>query len=140
MAKRHRRAKKSSKSKKSACKNELAALISAHAAEGKKLSDHRPKNIIFCVADGMAMSTVTMSNYYQQITLGHPSYWGSLIDAEYVVNGLQSTRSLNSLVTDSAAASSSWGSGRATGAGAGPLASPNERIRWPTLNFSPGLT
>lgn len=88
------------------------AVGSPAAAEGKKLSDHKPKNIIFCVADGMAMSTVTMSNYYQQITMGHPSYWGSLIDAEYVVNGLQNTRSLNSLVTDSAAASSAWGSGR----------------------------
>lgn len=82
------------------------------AAENKKLSGKRPKNIIFCVADGMAMSTVTMSNYYQQIMMGHPSYWATLLNEEYVVNGLQSTRSLNSLVTDSAAASSSWGSGR----------------------------
>jgi alkaline phosphatase len=36
----------------------------------------------------------------------------SLLDAEYTVSGLQNTRSLNSLVTDSAAASSAWGSGR----------------------------
>lgn len=81
-------------------------------AEGKHWGGNQPKNIIFCVADGMAMSTVTMSNYYQQIRGGRPSYWATLMDEEYAVNGLQVTRSLNSLVTDSAAASSAWGSGR----------------------------
>lgn len=88
------------------------ALPAGAAGEGKRSGGKQPKNIIFCVADGMAMSTVTMANYYQQITAGHPSYWATLLDAEYAVNGLQNTRSLNSLVTDSAAASSAWGSGR----------------------------
>ncbi len=87
-------------------------LESDASAQNKKSGGKQPKNIIFCVADGMAMATLTMANYYQQITAGHPSYWTTLLDAEYAVNGLQNTRSLNSLVTDSAAASSAWGSGR----------------------------
>jgi len=88
-------------------------LGSPHFANAnEKKRDRRPKNIIFCVADGMAMSTVTMANYYQQITAGRPSYWSTLLNEPYAVNGLQNTRSLNSLVTDSAAASSAWGSGR----------------------------
>lgn len=82
------------------------------ASQNKKTSGKQPKNIIFCVADGMAMATVTMANYYQQITAGHDSYWMTLLNEEYAVSGLQNTRSLNSLVTDSAAASSAWGSGR----------------------------
>jgi alkaline phosphatase len=78
----------------------------------KPFSGKHPKNIIFCVADGMAMSTVTMSNYFQQITHGRSSYWMELINSDFAISGLQNTRSLNSLVTDSAAASSAWGSGR----------------------------
>ena len=71
-----------------------------------------PKNIIFCVADGMAISTATMADYYQQMILGRPSYWMTLVNAEFAASGVQDTRSLSSLVTDSAAASSAWGSGR----------------------------
>jgi alkaline phosphatase len=84
----------------------------AASGQSKKSRGRQPQNIIFCVADGMAMATLTMANYYQQITAGHPSYWTTLLDAPYALNGLQNTRSLNSLVTDSAAASSAWGSGR----------------------------
>ncbi len=72
----------------------------------------RPKNIIFCVADGMALSSVTMADHYQQIVHGRRSFWSELMDREYASVGLQDCRSLNSLVTDSSAASSTWGSGR----------------------------
>lgn len=64
------------------------------------------------VADGMGMQTLTMANQFQQIALGRPSYWSWLMEQDFVVNGLQATSSLNSLVTDSSAASSAWGSGR----------------------------
>lgn len=72
----------------------------------------KPKNIIFMVADGMAASVPTMSDYFQQLTKGHRSYWAELMGQEYAVNALQETRSLSSIVTDSSAASSTWGSGR----------------------------
>lgn len=74
-------------------------------------SKKRPKNVIFCVSDGMPMSAITMADYYQRLSGKKSSYWAWLMKQEFVHNGLQETRSLNSLVTDSAAASSSWGSG-----------------------------
>lgn len=72
----------------------------------------RPKNIIFCVADGMATSTVTMADHFQQLRDGKRSFLSTLADRPGVVRGWQDTRSLNSIVTDSSAAASTWGSGR----------------------------
>ena len=82
------------------------------APSQSKKTGRKPKNVIFCVADGMAMQVVSMADQYQQLVHGKRSYWSTLLDEEYAVSGLQDTRSLNSLVTDSAAASSAWGSGR----------------------------
>ena len=72
----------------------------------------KPKNIIFCVSDGLSIPTLSMVNYFRQIMEGKDSYWHTLMNEEYAVNGLQETRSLNSVVTDSSAASSTWGCGR----------------------------
>ena len=73
----------------------------------------RPKNIIFCVADGMALQTVSICDEYQKLVMGkESSYWAGLMDRPDVFTGLQETRSLSSVVTDSAAAASAWGSGR----------------------------
>jgi alkaline phosphatase len=72
----------------------------------------RPKNIIFCVVDGMAVQTLTMADHLQQLRDGRRSFWSTLLDRNGTVRAFQDTRSLNSIVTDSAAASSSWGSGR----------------------------
>ncbi|MCH7945279.1 MAG: alkaline phosphatase [Armatimonadetes bacterium] len=70
------------------------------------------RNIIFCVSDGMAVTVPTMVDYYSQLTDGKPSYWADLMSLPYATNGLQVTRSLSSVVTDSAAAAAAWGSGR----------------------------
>lgn len=70
------------------------------------------KNIIFCAVDGMAMSVLTMAHHLNQLRGGKGSYWAWLLDQDFVVNGLQDTPSLSSLVTDSAAAASAWGCGR----------------------------
>lgn len=72
----------------------------------------RPKNIIFCVVDGMPLQVMAMTDHFRQIRDGKRSYWSTLLDEPYAFSGLQDTRSLNSLVTDSSAASSAWGSGR----------------------------
>lgn len=86
----------------------LSGVYAAGQWRGK-----RPKNIIFCVADGMAAQTVAICDEYQKIVLGKPSsYWAGLMDRPEVYTGLQETRSLSSVVTDSAAAASTWGSGR----------------------------
>lgn len=81
-------------------------------AQTKAPRSGRPKNIIFCVADGMAASVPTMADHFQERVHGKGSYWRWLMNQPFVVNGLQDTRSLNSLVTDSSAASSAWGCGR----------------------------
>jgi len=81
-------------------------------AQKKGSRPRQAKNIIFLVSDGMPMSIPTMVNHYRQLTEGKESYWMSLIDKPFVRNALQDTRSLNSVVTDSSAAASTWGSGR----------------------------
>jgi len=83
----------------------------APAQVRRALGNKGPKNVIFCVADGMAMQTLAMADVFQQVVHGHSSYWVRLMNEPYAVNGLQSTRSLSSVVTDSAAASAAWGSG-----------------------------
>lgn len=77
-----------------------------------KWKGKRPKNIIFCVADGMSNQTVSITDDFQRIVLGHSSYLVQLMDQPDVTSGLQATRSLSSIVTDSSAAASTWGSGR----------------------------
>ena len=90
----------------------LAALVGFMPQAGPKDRKKKPKNIIYCVADGMAMAAVTMADAYQKL-MGKPgSYWSALMENELVVTGLQDTRSLSSVVTDSSAAASAWGSGR----------------------------
>lgn len=81
-------------------------LDAQRATRGK-----RPKNIIFMVADGMPISSVTVVDHLRQIRDGKRSYWAWLYDQPFVFNGLQDTRSLNSVVTDSSSASSAWGCG-----------------------------
>jgi alkaline phosphatase len=90
----------------------LAGLMAFTPQTGAKDRKKRPKNIIYCVADGMAMSSVTMADAYQKLMGKSGSYWTSLLENDEVVTGLQDTRSLSSVVTDSSAAASAWGSGR----------------------------
>lgn len=73
---------------------------------------HKPKNVIFMVADGMAASVPTMADHLRQLRDGKHSFWAECLKKPGFVRAWQDTRSLSSLVTDSAAASSTWGSGR----------------------------
>lgn len=70
------------------------------------------KNIIFLVSDGMSTGTLNMADLLAQRKLGHGSYWVDLYRNNKVKRGLMDTASANSLVTDSAAASSAWGGGQ----------------------------
>ena len=71
----------------------------------------KPRNIIYMVADGMSMGTLTCSDYFSQNLRGRGLTWLQLCGNPKVHSGWMNMRSLNSLVTDSSAASSSWGSG-----------------------------
>lgn len=104
-------------SRRNLIKSGLIGVASAAIGAAPALADHRKrvksaKNIIFCVADGMAMQTVSICDEYQRYVFGRRSYWAELLNQEFVTNGLQVTASLNSVVTDSSAASSAWGCGR----------------------------
>jgi alkaline phosphatase len=69
------------------------------------------KNIIFMVADGMSLGVPTMAEPFSHIVRQRGTAWYALLQDAAAVPGFFETTSLNSLVTDSSAASSAWGSG-----------------------------
>lgn len=78
----------------------------------EEFGSRKAKNIIFMVSDGMSFGTLNMADLYSRRKLGKPSYWISLYEESLVNRGVMDMASLNSIVTDSAAASSSWGGGK----------------------------
>jgi alkaline phosphatase len=87
----------------------LAGLPSLALGQGKPGT--KPKNVIFMVSDGMSVGVPSMLDHFLQMESGQGSPWASLMRRPEAAHGLMDTRSLSSLVTDSAAASSAWGSG-----------------------------
>lgn len=71
----------------------------------------KAKNIIMMVSDGMSTGTLNMADLYKNRAFGHASNWISLYRQGKVSRALMDTASASSMVTDSAAASSSWGGG-----------------------------
>lgn len=71
----------------------------------------RAKNIIFLVSDGMSQGTLTMADQFLRQRDGRHSHWIQLYRDNRVVRSMMDTSSASSLVTDSAAAGSSWGGG-----------------------------
>lgn len=69
------------------------------------------KNIIFMVSDGMSTGTLNMADLYLSRKMGSKSNWLSLYQQNKVSRALMDMGSANAIVTDSAAASSSWGGG-----------------------------
>ncbi len=71
----------------------------------------KAKNIIFMVSDGMSSGTLNMGDLFRRRKEGRGSNWLDLYRNQRVSRGLMDMASASSLVTDSAAASSSWGGG-----------------------------
>lgn len=71
----------------------------------------KPRRIIHMVSDGMSAGTLTCAEHLSHLVRGRGTSWMSLHNHPAARSGLMNTRSLNSLVTDSSAASSAWGSG-----------------------------
>lgn len=69
------------------------------------------KNIIFLVSDGMSAATLQMTDSLLKRMEGRTSNWIQLYDEDYAKRALMDMASADRLVTGSAAASSSWGSG-----------------------------
>jgi alkaline phosphatase len=96
----------------------LAALAAggaphlAHSAETLNArSGSRPRRIIHVVSDGLSAGTLSCADHYSQIFRKRRLAWMDFLRLPDTRHGLMVTRSLNSLVTDSAAAASSWGCG-----------------------------
>ncbi|MFM9874246.1 MAG: alkaline phosphatase [Fimbriimonadaceae bacterium] len=77
----------------------------------RPLNAKKPKNIIFCVSDGMSISVPSMADQFMELSHGQSGIWLETARRHDIVKGTMDTRSLDSLVTDSAAASTAWGSG-----------------------------
>ncbi|MEX2436320.1 MAG: alkaline phosphatase [Balneolaceae bacterium] len=78
----------------------------------KKSSNGDAKNIIFLVVDGMSAGTFTIADLVKQDQYGDKTNWVKLYESDREYHrGLMDMASLNSTVTGSASAASSWGSG-----------------------------
>lgn len=84
---------------------------SVNSSSGCSESTAKPRRIIHLVADGMGLGTLTCSDMLSQISGQRGLTWLRLYSLPEVTSAFMNMRSLNSVVTDSAAASSSWGSG-----------------------------
>lgn len=87
------------------------SLFSGHEVLANRFSNKKAKNIIFLVSDGMSTGTLHMANLHSERTFGRSSHWISLYKERRAMRGLMDTQSASSIVTDSAAASSSFGGG-----------------------------
>ncbi len=72
----------------------------------------KAKNIIFMVSDGMSIGTLTAADHLMRRKFGRMSNWISLYEQNRVRRGLMDMASATSIVTDSAAAATAWGSGQ----------------------------
>ena len=92
-----------------------AVGIAPHAAKSADAllaaAGQKPKKIIHVVSDGMSVGTLTCADLLSQITRKKPLTWTQLFKHPAAKLSFMNTRSLNSAVTDSSAASSAWGSG-----------------------------
>ncbi|MDZ7612926.1 MAG: alkaline phosphatase [Flavobacteriaceae bacterium] len=77
----------------------------------KKLFKSKVKNIILLVSDGMSIGTLNMADLQLQRSTGKGSNWLNLYRENKVSRAMMDMASASSIVTDSAAASSSWGCG-----------------------------
>jgi alkaline phosphatase len=87
-------------------------LLGGCASGDAKARPGDAKNIIFMVSDGMSSGTLTAADHFLRRHHGRPSHWISLYEENRVTRGLMDMTSGSSIVTDSAAASCSWGCGR----------------------------
>jgi len=77
------------------------------------------KNVIFLVSDGMSTGTLALADLVKQDQYGEKSHWMKLYESDREYHrGLMDMASLNSIVTGSASAASSWGSGHRINNGA----------------------
>lgn len=89
----------------------IPSMISGCSLKGNSGKLGNTKNIIFLVSDGMSTGTLNMADLLMQRQFGRGSKWMQLYRENKASRALMDTASADSLVTDSAAGSSSWGGG-----------------------------
>ena len=95
-----------------------AALGSGILGGGARKSKKRSvagdaKNVIFLVSDGMSAGTLALADQIKISETGEKTHWMKLYESDKEHHrGLMDMASLDSVVTDSAAAASSWGCGQ----------------------------
>jgi len=71
----------------------------------------RPRGIVFLVSDGMSPGLFTMARDFSRLVHEKDTAWWTWYNQPGVCRGMMDNASANSLVTDSAAASTAWGGG-----------------------------
>jgi alkaline phosphatase len=85
----------------------LASNVSAPSAR----SAANARNIIFMVSDGMSPGVPALAEAFSWLVRGAGTHWAALSRESRVVHGQFDMASLDSIVTDSAAAASAWATG-----------------------------
>lgn len=100
---------------------ELARARPIEPASGA--ASERATNVIFMVSDGMSFGTLTLAEIMKRVRDGKSTSWVQMWGMPGARRAVMRTASADSLVTDSSAASSSWGCG--------------EHINNDAVNFTP---
>jgi alkaline phosphatase len=88
------------------------------AAETTAAPAQKVRGVVFMVSDGMSPGVLTLAEAFSKLTRQRGTRWWQLLNDRNAARGLMDTASANSMVTDSAAASSSWGGGQRVNNGA----------------------
>lgn len=88
------------------------AILKGCSSENGRAQPGDAKNIIFMVSDGMSNGTLTAADHILRRHYDRTSNWISLYEQNRCSRGLMDMASGSSIVTDSAAAASSWGCGQ----------------------------
>lgn len=90
----------------------LSSISKVSGQTPSSSSPKKPRGIIFMVSDGMSQGVLSMTEAFSQQTRQKGTAWWNLLSNPDATHGLMDTPSSTSLVTDSAAASSAWSSGK----------------------------
>jgi len=91
----------------------IASTAAAQTPRGKAGRQSQLRNVIMLVSDGMSAGVVSLADSFSRLVRDKDTstHWVRLMQTPGVAQGMVETYSLNSMVTDSAAAASAWGSG-----------------------------
>ena len=96
-----------------------ALLGRSHAtAQTPAAASGKVRGVVFMVSDGMSPGVLTLAESFSRLTRKRGTEWWRLFNDPAAARGLMDTASANSMVTDSAAASSAWGGGQRVNNGA----------------------